>query len=482
MDWLLVVLGFDVVLVIFAIIYILRHPGEPQVMLSWMMLFFLLPILGVVLFLLLGTPKLARMRKRRDKKRKQLDTLELRLQRLQQQYIHPSCEVLPERVRGFITFISHLNKMPPTCNNQVQIYHDGPQALAALCEAISQAQQHIHLEYYAFHADETGQKLAKLLREKARAGVECRVLVDFIGSWGWSRHFLHRLRKSGVEVSYFLPVVPWRGRWRVNFRNHRKIAIIDGLIGFTGSQNIGNEYVGLDKHYQSWHDTHLRLTGPAVHELQDVFVEDWHYAQHQDLSAASYFPPPQPQATGSDNQIVQIFPSGPDMNTRILHHLLLAIISTAQHQIDIATPYFVPDASMVLALEAAAYRNVRVRLLLPNKLDHAIVLWAGRSYYQTLLNAGIQIYEYQRGMVHSKVVIVDDNWGMVGSANMDIRSFRINFELSTLLYNQGLAQQLQHDFNHLLKDSCRILSPQDIQWDFKASLFIGLGRILSPLL
>jgi cardiolipin synthase len=362
--------------------------------------------------------------------------------------------------------------------NSVTIYHNGKESFESLIDAVSKAKQHVHLEYYIFQADDTGDQLGNLLINKAKQGIECRLLVDFIGCWGRKRWaFLSKLHNGGVEIGYFLPVVPWKGRVRTNFRNHRKIAIIDGEIGFTGSQNIGNEYVGLSKEFSIWHDTHLKITGPAVADLQEIFIDDWLYATRRYLRKNQYYP----KLTEQGNQLVHILPSGPDTNTKILHHLLFAVISAARRSVHIATPYFVPDSTMLLALEAAAYRGVEVVILMPAELDMPLTLWAGRSYYRDLLLSGVDIYEYQAGMMHSKVVIVDNLWGMVGSANMDVRSFRLNFETSVYLYNQELARQLEDNFQSMLQES-KPVDLRDTYHSFGVSLRQGFARLISPML
>ena len=455
-----------------AIIYVLRHPREPRAMLAWILTFLLIPFASLILFFFIGDPKLNRVRRRRSRHRQKLSALSERLEELQNSYT-PTNGILPYLL-NFIATATRASRQPPTTGNQVEIYHDGKQTFDALLTAIQTARNHIHLQYYILRPDHTGCLLRDILAEKSHAGVECRILLDYIGSWGLPRRFLRSLRDNRIQVSFFLPWAPWRWRWRVNLRNHRKIAVIDGQIGFTGSQNIGNEYLGMTA---SWQDTHLRLTGPAVHKLQEIFVEDWFYATHEDLSSDTYFPLP----ARKDGQIVQIIPSGPDADTRIMHHLLLGVIAAARFQIAIITPYFVPDAAMVLSLQAAAYRGVQVQLLIPLASDHRLVLWAGRSYYTELCAAGVEIYEYAAGMVHSKVVIIDGAWAMVGSANMDERSFRLNFEISTLLYERQLARQLLDDFIALRSCSSRIL-PESMQWNFGESLLLGAARLASPLL
>jgi cardiolipin synthase len=286
------------------------------------------------------------------------------------------------------------------------------------------------------------------------------------------------MRDAGVDVAFFMPVIPWRGRLRANFRNHRKIVVIDGKIGFTGSQNIGDEYSGRRTKMGPWRDTHMRVLGPAVHELQEVFVEDWNYATDEDVVADEYFP----MLEAPGDQVVQVIPSGPDTYTQVMHQLLFAAIGAARRSVCVITPYFVPDAAMILAFQSAAYRGVKVQIIIPAKTDQRITLWVSRSYYTELLRAGVELYEYDLGMLHSKVVVMDEAWALVGSANMDERSFRLNFELTSILYDSTLADELYADFAELRSKSRRVRSEDVKALPFGESIKIGLARMASPLL
>lgn len=469
----------DALLVGAAIVVVLRRPREPLAMLAWIFALVFLPVLGLVLFLMLGEPRFRRARKRRRRRRrrrhpiiaKQLDALARRKAE------QPPPPVDP-RLAHLMAFSTRVGQQAPTFGNKVTIFHEQEKCFDDLMEAVRAAQSHVHLEYYIFQPDETGHALRDLLVKKAADGVHCRLLVDYIGCWNWPRSFRQSFKNGGVETAYFLPVVPWRGRWRVNFRNHRKIAVIDGMVGFTGSMNIGDEYRGRRVRCGPWRDTHIRVEGAAVHQLQEVFIDDWVYATRRELIEEECFP--QPPTTGE--HIVQVIPSGPDTSSNILHHLLLAATSAARKSVTMLTPYFAPDTTMLLALQSAAYRGARVQLLVPTCTDSRVTLWAGRSFYQQLVEAGVEIYEYDAGMLHSKVVVVDDAWAMVGSANMDQRSFRINYEITTMIYDSQLATELHADFESLRYHSRRVEPTGPSDWTFKESLKLGLARLVSPLL
>ena len=466
-------------LVAVAAFVVLRRPREPRAMWAWLLALFFLPIVGLLLFVLFGEPRIHRTRRRRKRRHRRF------LQELRQQVNegHRAEEAgsmeLPDPVIARIMHLAtRVGRRDPTRGNRVTIYHDAAKTHDALYEAIAAAAHHVHLEYYIFQPDETGARFRDLLIEKARQGVRCRVLLDAVGSWTVSHRFLKPARAAGVEIGWFMPVIPWSGRIRVNFRNHRKIAVIDGAVGFTGSQNIGNEYSGRRTKYGPWRDTHMRVVGPAVHHLQEVFIDDWYFANQGNLTNDRYFPDP----LAAGDQVVQVIASGPDRTTAVLHQLIFAAVSAAQKTIRIVTPYFVPDTAMLYCFQSAAYRGVTVQLMIPSRTDSRIVLWAGRSYYNDLCAAGVEVYEYPGGMLHSKVIIVDGQWGVVGSANMDERSLRLNFELSTLLYDHQLAQELTDDFDKLRGRARRIRFRHHRDFRTIQALKLGLARLVSPIL
>jgi cardiolipin synthase len=475
----------DALLVATGTYYVLSHPREPRAMLAWLLAFLLVPVLGVVLFFLISDPRLSRSRRRLARRRRELNPA--LWSKLRTHHAAFAARPLSDGESGRRGTFRELatrvnNQQPPTANNALTIYHDrATEAAGALEAAIAGASHHVHLEYFIFKPDRSGQRIADLLVAKAREGVHCRLLVDHVGNWGWPAGFAERLRGAGVEVAFFMPVLPWRARrrWssRLNFRNHRKIAVIDGAVAFTGSQNVGDEYFGVEGPRGLWVDTHLRIAGPAVYELQETFIEDWHVATGEDLFDASQFPDP---AGGPDAcHVVQVIPSGPDYDAQIMHHLLLAAISAADASVCIATPYFVPDTAMVLTLEAAAFRGVDVRLLVPDASDHRLALWAGRSYYRELAGAGVRIREFGPRFLHSKLVLVDETWGLIGSANMDERSFRLNFEITTVLYDEGPVGELQAELDTMWEGARAVDGGAPI--GRVEQLKLGFARLVSPM-
>ncbi len=463
-------------LVAVAIIAILRRPREPRAMVAWMLALILLPVVGLVLFFLIGQLKIDRTRRRRQSRRQKLAAVLARKPEAGHAAI--ASLVTDQHMHAVVHIATRFSRSPPSMGNDVTIFHDGEAFFLALRLAIEAARSHVHLEFYIFQPDETGRAVAELLMAKARSGVKCRLLLDAVGCWRLPRSFVRRMREEGVQVGYFNPVIPWRGRFHVNFRNHRKLVVIDGHTGFTGSQNIGDEYRGRLARLGPWRDTIFSVRGPAVGELQDVFLEDWNYATDETLDAADLFPEP----SRAGPHAVQIIPSGPDTQADVMHQVLFAAVAAARKSICIATPYFVPDVPMIMALQAAAYRNVKVQLLIPSRSDHWFVLWAGRSYYDELTAAGVEIFEYGLGMLHCKNVVIDESWALAGSANMDARSFRLNFELTAILYDPTLARQLQDEFDELRAASRRFSRTEKHQWTFRESVSIGLARLASPML
>jgi len=463
-----------------AIVFILRSRKEPAAMMAWILTLLLLPVLGLILFLLIGDSRITRqVRRRRHRRASIAQSLARRIAGMESWHARVEARRMVRRLRDLVRIASAVGHLPPTLGNKVTIYQDPERVFLALSLAMEAARKHIHVEYYIFQPDDTGRAIRDLLIRKAREGVKVRVLLDAVGSWSLTREFIDAFRQGGVELSFFLPVHFSPTLFRLNCRNHRKLVVVDGTVGFTGSKNIGDEYLGRRKKLGPWRDTNLRIEGPAALHLQDTFIEDWHFVAGQDLSHDdSLFPKPPDDGPAA----VQIVPSGPDHERDSLHILLLSAMGTARRSIDIITPYFVPDAGMALAMKAAAMRGVKVRLLVPVRSDSWFVLWAGRSYYREMIDAGIQIFEYLDGMLHSKVVIVDQSWSLVGSANMDVRSFRLNFEVTALLYNEELSQELSAEFITLSERARRFTVEDAEKWNFGESLALGLTRLASPLL
>ncbi len=456
---------------------VLSKRKEPAATLAWILAVVLLPYVGLAAYFMIGAPS---FRRRARKKRAANDRMAPGLARIedalqQDEACRFDPATLDERRREIMRLGSEVADMPVLGGNAVDIFDDGRAAFPALEAAIAAATDHVHVEYYIFRADATGRRLLALLTERARAGVEVRLLVDGLGSIALSDRDLAALREAGGRDAVFLPVSLVRRPLAFNFRNHRKIVVVDGRVAFTGGLNVGDEYSGRRRY--AWRDTHMRIEGPSVASLGEVFAEDWNFATGEELTAPRYFP--QPRRSG--DVVAQVIDSGPDQPQQSIHRILFSAITLAERRCWLTTPYFVPDPAILVALQCAALRGVDVRILLPSKGDLPLVQLAGRSFYEELLAAGCRIWEYQPVMLHAKTMTIDGCWGTVGSANMDIRSFRLNFEVNLVAYGRSFATRLEQIFETDLSRST------EIQRDGRplgssTRLLQSAARVMAPVL
>ena len=445
---------------------------------AWILAILAFPVVGAGSYLLVASPHVSR-----DTRRKRLATSAVRAM-LGRGALGASadyadrCPALP--------LAAAISGMAPTARNQVELLADDAHAFSRIEGALREAKHRIYAEYYIIRRDETGRRFLAILAERAKAGVEVRLLYDAVGSMGLDAERLDAVRDAGGHAEAFLPVNPLARRWSVHLRNHRKLIAIDGAIGFTGGMNVGDEYSGRARLKGSAHfrDSHVELRGPVVGDLEQVFLEDWAFAKGQPLP-----PPPLPakHATWSaaerrEGSVVAVVPSGPDQEHNAAAMLYFTGITSARERVYLTSPYFVPDEPTVRALMSAALRGVDVRVLVPHRCDVALVGYAARSYYPALLRAGVRLFEYLPSMLHAKTMVIDSAWAVVGSANLDIRSFRLNFELSTVIADLAFAGRLEARF---LRDlgAAREISPDDVRGRTRlARLRDGVARLLSPLL
>lgn len=446
---------------------------------AWLMVLFFIPILGFLLYLLFGR-NLTNQKiftwdtKSRLGVKKEVDAQLSIIEKDQMPYKQ---DVLKQYKELYYLHLKH-NDAIYTQNNEVDLYTDGTEKFAALIHDLENARDHIHLLYYIIRQDQLGTKIADVLIKKAREGVEVRFLYDDMGSRNLSRRFLKRLEDANIQVGAFFPPKIPKINFKINFRNHRKLAIIDGQIGYIGGFNIGDEYLGRSEKFGYWRDTHLRVRGDAVRMMQTRFILDWNQASRNHvLYNDKYF-----LGGGNGDVGIQIVSSGPDQQWEQIKYGYIKMILEAKEYIYIQTPYFIPDESLMDALRIAAMSGVKLKIMIPNKPDHIFVYWATLSSVGELLNEGAEIYLYQNGFLHAKTIVVDGKLSSVGTANIDVRSFRLNFEVNAFLYDVAIAQELVRAFKediNLSTQMTKSLYEQRSLWiKFKESI----SRLLSPIL
>jgi cardiolipin synthase A/B len=441
---------------------------------AWILAIILLPYLGGILYLFFGINRVDRRTRQRaaierdiDQQLPSLDEYGLDLQLR-----------LNEQQAGLARLVQSGCGTKPTDCNTVEVIADTNVALRRIEEAIMDARESIHLEYYIWRADKTGIRVRDMLIERARAGVSVRFLYDGIGSLFLGRRFLRPMRDAGILVAPFLPGATFRERWSLNLRSHRKIVVVDGTIGFTGGMNIGDEYLGRNKQLGYWRDTHLKLSGPSVLQLQRVFAEDWYYATSEELTQPERFPDP----TCGGDVVAQIVSGGPIGEMRTFHALMFTAINEARERIALATSYFVPTDALQMALETAARRGVHVRLLLAGRSAHTWTVLAGRAFYESLMQAGVEIHEYRRGILHSKTITIDGNWSLIGTANFDSRSMLLNFEVGVAVYDPRIAAALEHQYQEDIQHAKQIRLDY---WERRSSSMVfleNLCRLFAPVM
>ena len=440
-------LGYLLSLVLIRWVLLLKKENSASTV-AWVMAIAFLPYLGGLLFLVFGINRVRRRALSKESGDERIDRLTPSLS----EYRVLSDELPAGLDRTLHRLVSRTGRFGPVRGNDVEILDDTNRALGLIEQAILSARETIHLEYYIWSPDRTGTRVRDLLVRRAREGVKVRFLYDGIGSLWLSANWRRPMVEAGIEVAAFLPGAGWRERWSLNLRNHRKIVVVDGRTGFTGGMNIADEYLGRRGERGYWRDTHLRVTGPAVLQLQQVFAEDWYFATGEELIADELFPDP-----GTPGDVTaSVVAGGPSGAVRTLPVLLFSAVNEARNSLHLATGYFVPPEPFARALEAAAWRGVRVRLLVPGATGYPWTRYAGRSYYERLLQAGVEIHEYARGSLHSKTLTVDGRWSLVGSANCDNRSFYLNFEAGLALHDPRLARRLEEQFGEDLDHAVMI--------------------------
>ncbi|MDH5822619.1 cardiolipin synthase [Luteimonas sp. RD2P54] len=445
--------------------WIVLQKREPVATLSWLLGLALLPYVGFLIYHVFGPQRIRRQRLRRAHSR-------ARIPQDQDGFsAHADAAELAKLARA-------ASGLAPASATAVRLLIDGGGTYEALLADIARARDHVHLEYYIYHPDRCGAALRDALVERARAGVKVRLLIDAIGG-SRARHFFGALSAAGGEVAWFHPTRFgrfWQRPW-LNLRTHRKIVVIDGRIGYTGGINISEDH-DERRRDDAFRDLHVRIEGEAVRRLQKVFVEDWIYAGADDRCLDGIAA----QTPEADRGPVaaQVLTSGPDSPWESIHRIYVSAIHAARERVWLVTPYFVPGEAAMMALTSAALAGLDVRLLLPKRSDSLLVTLAARSYFDALLDAGVKVYEYGPRMLHTKALVIDDSLALVGSANFDHRSFRLNFEVSVLFDDAALASELAAHVEGELRQAARVRPAG--RRPLRQRLPEALARLLSPLL
>lgn len=485
MDWRIIAIAAYLVILVLVCIRIVFETQSTSKTLAYLLFSFFIPVLGILFYLTFG---INYWRKKRYNKKGAADEKILsHLKRSIAQYNEVNIDPLSDSAKEHGELAEMLIKdlgSPLTNNNKVELLLNGENKFPVLMKAIEEAKHHIHIEYYIYEYDDTGTPLVELLIKKAEEGVQVRFIYDDFGSPSIKKKTEERMRKAGVEIHPFHKVRFYILANRMNYRNHRKIVVIDGRTAFVGGINVSDKYVNQKDYKETkklfWRDTHVRIDGPAVYYLQYLFISDWNFCCACPLEPNdSFFDPIKPVGKGS---YVQVAASGPDSPLPTVLYSILQAIYLAKEEILITTPYFIPGDSIIDALCVAALSGLRVKLLVPGICDSKLVNAASKSNYTKLLEAGVEIYMYQKGFVHAKTMTTDGKLSVVGTANMDYRSFELNFEVNAIIYDQAFSGKMREVFFADLEQSEKIDKDLWLARPGYRQLPEKIARLFSPVL
>ncbi len=455
--------------------HILLRNKPPASTLAWIWAVILFPYGGPIFYLIFGTDRLVRQRLRA---RRELDASGAREERRVSAGTKAAAAQLPEAERRSVELLSRLNEYAISSADETRLLVDGGNFFAALGERIDEAKHHVHVEFYIWQKDARAEAMLDRLVAAARRGVEVRLLLDPIGCFPMRRSHFARLLEAGGKFAWFRTAHPLRNQWTFTLRNHRKLQIIDGRHCFVGGMNMGREYAGEDPAVGAWRDLQIEITGGATRKFQMVFADDWFFATKEKLLAPKYYPPPD----GEQTLLVQPMIDGPDGPDDPVEMSLVFMLNIARQRVWLTAGYFGPNEPLLTALQLSAQRGVDVRMLVAGKSDHPLLVNIGRSYYEELLRYGVKIYEYETGINHAKVALVDEEWLMVGSANLDVRSMRLNFELNALVRDPPTAAHLERVLSADFDSSRRIDAKEFSQRSRVQRWKESLVRPLAPLI
>ena len=470
--------------IVFAVFVVFFEKKNPGVIWAWLMVLAFIPYFGFILYLIFGFEgrkhKWFEMKSKEDKAI--LKEFSEKFPEIAKRSFSEdtSKTIMPMKHTWHLNNLVVMNYNSSSSiyrrNNSITVYHEGISKFHSLIEDIKKAEKYVYMEYYLMHDDKLGNIIMDLLAEKARKGVEVKVLYDGIGNYKNGPGFRRKLYNAGGEARVFLPP---RGI-RINYRNHRKIAIIDGTIGYVGGLNIGDEYVSEKRRFGFWRDSHIRVEGSAVYDLQLRFIMDWNFTKGDKMVLEERHFPKIEEEKGNIN--MQIVSSGPDTRWDSIYYGYFRLVTEADKNIYIESPYFAPDDGLLEALKTAAISGVDVRIIIPAKPDHLFVHSCSLNYMGELLEAGVRCYEYTKGFIHSKVMTMDGIVTSVGTANMDIRSYKLNFEVNAFIYDDKTTAEFDRQFMKDINDSREITLEEYNNRGIKRKIQESFARLISPLL
>lgn len=447
--------------------------------LTWIVILVLVPPVGFILYAMFGRSiakkNMFRVKEKEDKVIKD---------KILESYVEIESNLDPylDENKDIIYTLANSNNAHFTADNDVDIYPESNMFFNSLLEELKKAEEYINIQFYIFKDDRIGKEIIEILKEKAQSGVEVRLLYDAVGGRNLSRKAVKEMKEAGVQVANFFPSFLNIINFNINFRNHRKIVVIDGKVGFVGGFNVGDEYLGRDPKFGEWRDTHIRLTGSCVIDLSMRFLLDWRYTTKENLDLAKYFTKKREKSTG--NVGIQIVSSGPDITELDeIKYGYMKMIQKARDYVYIQSPYLILDKTLMETLKVACLSGVDVRIMIPSKPDHPFVYWASYSYAGELLNYGAKIYTYgEDAFLHAKTIVYDDSVASIGTANMDIRSFELNFEVNAFIYSEEKAREQRMIFEKDIENSREITKEIYESRSTYIKIKESISRLLSPVL
>lgn len=465
--------AFDVLYfaaIIGTIIVVILDNRNPVKTMAWILVLTFLPFIGLIFYFFFGRST----RRERIISKKSYNRL---MQRPMAEFLAQESFKFPDDQYQLMKLFKNTNQALPFEGNRIETYTTGYPKLQALIKELYKAKDHIHLEYYIFEDDPVGNLICDILIEKSREGVEVRLIYDDVGCWHVPHRFYERMKEEGIEVRSFLKVRFPVFTSKVNYRNHRKIVVIDGKVGFIGGMNIAERYMrGFS--WGIWRDTHIKIEGKAVYGLQTAFLMDWYFVDRTLITSAQYFP----EIESQGNSIAQIVTSEPVGQWKEIMLGLTLAINSSKKYFYIQTPYFLPTEPILSALQTAALAGIDIRIMMPERADNKITHLGSCSYLNDILKAGVKVYFYQKGFLHSKLMVSDDTLSTVGSTNMDFRSFEHNFEINAFMYDQDTAMQMREIFLHDQKESVQVLLKNWKKRPVRQKAMESIVRLLAPLL